>query len=190
MKTEQQRVKEKIDKFMKGYVDRQVYGWKPEMDAEYQAQKEAESPKEKETYIEYGRVPLWCPKCKNIMSKRLDTKMYWIHGMCLDCVAKMETQLRIEGKWEEYQRNKIKENIRSYIKETEQQVAEQKRTLDNGLSVVNVVNEQLGSIEYEKWHLNQEEIKEHKQRMDDILKMMHEDFEKAFGEKVHVEKTS
>ena len=107
--------------------------------------------------------------------------------MCVDCVAEFETKLRIEGKWEEYERNKIKENIRSFIKDTEQQVQEEKERLDSGTTAIDVVNENLGALNYEHWKLSNAEIQLHKNRMDMILKMMHEDFEKTYGEKVHVE---
>lgn len=193
-KTEQQRVKEKIDGFLKNYTDKRFYGWTPEMDKEYQAEKAPEKEqKEKDKEIslmELTRVPLWCPKCGHIMKKKLDTKMYWLHQMCFDCVVEFETRLRIEGKWEEYERNKIKENIRSYIKDCEQQVKEEKERLDSGMTIVDVVNEDLASIEYERWKLNQEEINMYKDRMDVILKEMHSDFEKTFGEKVYVEQTT
>lgn len=185
MKDEKQKVKEKIDGFLTGFSNKLVYGWKPEMDKEYISDN---TPKDiKKSFLEMTRVPLWCPKCKHVMNKPLDTKMYWLHNMCMDCVAIMETQLRIEGKWEEYQRNKIKENIRSYIKDTEQQVEEQKRNLRSETTVVNVANEDLASIDYEKWKMNNTEIEDYGNKLDNILKEMHEDFEKTFGEKVHLE---
>lgn len=185
-KTEQQRVKEKIDGFMNRYANQQVYGWKPEFDKDFKSEKS--KPKDDgPSIMEMARMPLFCPKCKRIMNKKLDTKMYWRRQMCFDCVIEFETQLRIEGKYEEYEQNVIKENIRSFIKDTEQQVKEEKEKLDSGSTVVDVVNEQLASIDYEKWKLPEADINHYKQKMDRILKEMHDDFEKTFGEKVHVE---
>jgi len=184
-KTEQQKVKEKIDGFLTGFTNKQVYGWNSKMDKDFVVEN---PPEEKKAFMmEMTRVPLWCPKCKKLKNKRLDSKMYWLHNMCLDCVAEFETKLRIEGKWEEYERNKIKENIRSFIKDTEQQVQEEKERLDSGTTAIDVVNENLGALNYEHWKLSNAEIQLHKNRMDMILKMMHEDFEKTYGEKVHVE---
>ena len=49
-------------------------------------------------------VPLLCPNCSKPM-KNSDTirKMYFIHGMCLDCVIRMESKLKLEGKYKEYE---------------------------------------------------------------------------------------
>ena len=68
--------------------------------------------------LQSARTPLWCPKCSNIMIKRLDNKMYPIHGMCFDCVITMEHKLRLDGKWEEYEARKLRENEISYLKYT------------------------------------------------------------------------
>ena len=43
-------------------------------------------------------VPLFCPKCKNVMDKQLDADYYKSYGECLDCRSKFVTKLRIQGK--------------------------------------------------------------------------------------------
>ena len=62
-----------------------------------------------------------CPKetCTCEMPKRLDEKMKIIHGMCFDCVLKMEHKLRIEGKYKEYEKEKIKNNALAWIEQAE-----------------------------------------------------------------------
>lgn len=47
-------------------------------------------------------VPLFCPSCKGIMDKQLDPYYFKSYGECVDCRAKFETKLKLEGKWEEY----------------------------------------------------------------------------------------
>ena len=69
-------------------------------------------------------LPLFCPECGTLMKKRTDTKMYKIHQKCTDCVVKMETQLKIEGKYEEYERNMIAGNAESYLDDLEQYLLE------------------------------------------------------------------
>ena len=59
-------------------------------------------------------LPLFCPECSNLMKKRNDTKMYNIHKMCFDCVIDMEGKLKIEGKYDEYERNAIANNAEAY----------------------------------------------------------------------------
>ena len=59
-------------------------------------------------------LPLFCPECSNLMKKRNDTKMYNIHKMCFDCVINMEGKLKIEGKYDEYERNAIANKAEAY----------------------------------------------------------------------------
>jgi hypothetical protein len=52
----------------------------------------------------------------------LDEKMRKIHGMCFDCVIEMEHELKKSGKYEEYERNKIRENALAWLATAEQDV--------------------------------------------------------------------
>jgi hypothetical protein len=65
-------------------------------------------------------TPLTCPKCLKPMSKgHIDKYMYSIHKICSDCVFEYETRLKIEGKFEEYSKDIIKQGISYHIKEME-----------------------------------------------------------------------
>ena len=55
-------------------------------------------------------VPLLCPNCSKPMKGGHDKKMFFIHNKCLDCVIKFETQLKIDGKYQEYEDKIIKAN--------------------------------------------------------------------------------
>lgn len=64
------------------------------------------------------------PNCKegctsHMNPTRNDLKMKVIHGMCLDCVIEMEHKLKMEGKYEEYERSKILENAKAWLKQAE-----------------------------------------------------------------------
>ena len=64
------------------------------------------------------------PKCQKevctcMNPNRNDLKMKAIHGMCFDCVIDMEHQLKIEGKYEEYERQKILDNGKAWLKQAE-----------------------------------------------------------------------
>ena len=66
------------------------------------------------------QTPLTCPNCGQPMNKgRLDKIMYSIHKQCSDCVIKFETKLKIEGKFEEYQKNINNQSIAYHITEME-----------------------------------------------------------------------
>jgi tRNA 2-selenouridine synthase SelU len=61
------------------------------------------------------RMPLCCPKCGNRMKKRLDEKMFKVHGFCFDCVVEYETSLKHAGLYEEYEKKMTQGNILGFI---------------------------------------------------------------------------
>lgn len=62
-----------------------------------------------------------CPKevCTCTSPKRNDLKMKPIHGMCFDCVIDMEHQLKIEGTYKEYERQKLLSNGKAWLTQAE-----------------------------------------------------------------------
>ena len=64
------------------------------------------------------------PNCKKDICtctnpKRNDIKMKTIHGMCFDCVIQMEHQHKLDGTFEEYEREKIHANMKSWLGKAE-----------------------------------------------------------------------
>ena len=76
-------------------------------------------------------TPLFCPECSNIMKKRMDSKMYKIHKKCFDCVIEMEHKLKLEGKYDEYEKNLVAHNALSYANDLEQYLLEAINTSNN-----------------------------------------------------------
>ena len=67
-----------------------------------------------------GILPLNCPTCKGIMQvDDMNKKMYAIHRMCLDCVVKMEDEIKRQGKWDEYVKNIMNSNKNASLEEFE-----------------------------------------------------------------------
>ena len=67
------------------------------------------------------------PNCKKdvctcIGTHHLDQKMRKVHGMCFDCVIEMEHELKLAGKYEEYEQNKILENALAWLRDAEKDV--------------------------------------------------------------------
>ena len=60
--------------------------------------------------------------CTCSIPNHLDKKMQTIHGMCYDCVIDMEHELRKQGKYDEYEQNKIRVNAEAWIQKAEQDV--------------------------------------------------------------------
>jgi hypothetical protein len=111
-----------------------------------------------------------CPKesCTCGVPKRLDDKMKKIHGMCFDCVVDMEHQIRLDGTWEEYEREKVKLNALAWLQEAEKDK--------------NLIAEELSKVEFansfgdaEKWDTGttKEQIL---QKIEDEFQKFREDF--------------
>ena len=78
-----------------------------------------------------------CQKeCCKTSYNHLDKKMQKIHGMCYDCVIDMEHQLRKEGKYEEYEQTKIRNNALSWLKKAEQDVEHLKQVYTEDYTTV------------------------------------------------------
>lgn len=99
-------------------------------------------------------IPKICPKCNNEMKTWQDKKFYRIHKMCMRCVVLFEHELRITGKYEEYEKNKIKENSLAWLRDAEKEVEILKESLK-----IEYVNED-GSIEKWESDISPEEMKE------------------------------
>ena len=62
-----------------------------------------------------ARVPLFCPKCKKTMKKKLDNKFWYLYKHCFDCQIDFEHQLRLKGEYKEWELNKTKNNQRAWV---------------------------------------------------------------------------
>ena len=67
-----------------------------------------------------GIMPLTCPNCGKLMKVDLYNKKMWsIHQKCFDCVIKMESKIKREGKWEEYQSSVMNNNKNAMLTDLE-----------------------------------------------------------------------
>lgn len=66
-------------------------------------------------------LPLTCPNCSKPMRQdELNKKAYLIKNTCFDCMIKWESQLKLEGKYQEYERKIINDNKNASLEEFEQ----------------------------------------------------------------------
>ena len=72
-----------------------------------------------------------CSKCGRDIAwgTRQDEKMHSKTGMCLDCIVKEETQMRISGKYPLYEKKKMLNNELSYLNEVKKYLSESKQYL-------------------------------------------------------------
>ena len=96
-------------------------------------------------------VPLFCPKCKNIMDKHLDTKYFKSYGVCLDCRTKFETKLKTEGKWEDYVKDTHNSEIDLLIEDYKNFFKEKLSESNKGfITESGEIEQWLGSIDKDK----------------------------------------
>ena len=68
-----------------------------------------------------------CKDCGSVLkwsNQRLDEKVFSKTERCLDCLIKFETQLRIEGKFKEYENKKVLLNQRAHFSDLRAQLIE------------------------------------------------------------------
>ena len=61
------------------------------------------------------RMPLFCPKCKKTMKKKLDDKFWRLFEHCWDCQLDFEHKLRLEGKYDEWATDRAKNNQKAWV---------------------------------------------------------------------------
>jgi len=103
-----------------------------------------------------ARMPMFCPECDVIMKKRLDNKFWSMFGHCFNCQVKIENKMRIAGTYDEWEKNKIKENKISFIKEQIQAIGEWKDMKAPEFFNNVGVNEPM--LEKENWDIDVEKI--------------------------------
>ena len=116
-------------------------------------------------------IPKTCPKCKTVMTKWQDKKFYSLHKMCMDCVIKYEHELKLDGKYDDYAKNKIKQNALAWLKDAEAEI----EVLKNSFKA-EYVNED-GSIEKWEFPISPNQMKEN-------IEKQFIEFKKEFLEKL------
>ena len=103
-----------------------------------------------------ARMPMFCPECDLLMKKKLDDKMWSMFGHCFNCQIKIENKLRVEGKYDEWAENKIRENKISFIKDQIQAISEWKDM--KAPEWYNNVGVNYPMLEKEKWDVDMDKV--------------------------------
>ena len=122
-----------------------------------------------------ARVPWFCPECDKIMKKRLDDRMWYLYGHCLDCQVKVENKMRIDGTYNRWSEQKVIANKLAWIKEQKQSIEEFKN--QKAPEFFQQVRPDGYSVDKETWNINTDEIGkqadealEYLQKIEDSLK--------------------
>jgi len=120
------------------------------------------------TKLDDAKTPWWCPRCNKPMNHRFDIKFWRIRGHCMDCVIKDETEIRRQGKWEEYERKIM---LRNYIAETRDKIAELQSYHDEVTKPeFLIMNENEKTVlMMEKWDVDINKLKEDLKKDIDVL---------------------
>lgn len=113
------------------------------------------------------KFPLKCPCCSKAMKpNQYNKKMYSIHGKCFDCVLEMETKLKLEGKFEEYEKTLLNQNRLSHLDEFENALNEYAKSTNESFLTENGDKERWvgGGVDYEWVESMRDYIKEEKQK--------------------------
>ena len=117
--------------------------------------------------MQEARMPRFCRACKKTMKIKLDDKMWRLFGHCFDCQIKIETKLRIEGKYEEWEKNKVNSNQKAYLEDLLVSLDEWRNTKIEFQEQVGVQDIE---IEKEKWIQSQEKTKEMADKAEEFIR--------------------
>ena len=103
------------------------------------------------------RMPLFCPKCKKAMKKKLDDKFWRTKGHCFDCQIEFENKLKVKGEFDDYAKNIINGNKKAYLKDLKQSLVEFGET-GGKVEWLNDVGALTPELEREKWEMGETEF--------------------------------
>ena len=171
-------VRRKVAEVMKKESDKLVFGWRGEAEP---TRKEGDvwedssgkkwtvknGVRQNVTKLDAAKTPFWCPKCTKPLNHRLDLKFWRIRGYCMDCVAKEETEIRRQGKWEEYERKIM---LRNYIAAVTDKIAELQHihATFSKLEFINADDTRI--LMMETWDVDEEKVKADLQKDIEALK--------------------
>ena len=122
-----------------------------------------------------ARMPWFCGKCKKIMKKHLDEKMWYLYNHCFECQVDIENKLRISGKFDEWAQQKVIANKLSWIRDQKQSIEEFKK--QDKVEFWEQIRPDGYSVDKEKWNTNFDSVKkesdealEYLQKIEDSLK--------------------
>jgi len=167
-------VRRKVAEKLKKDGDKLVFGWRGEpeptrqegdvwVDANGKKWTIKNGIRQTVTKLDDAKTPHWCPKCSKPMNHRFDIKFWRIRGHCYDCNIKFESELRRQGKWEEYERKIM---LRNYIAEVKDKISEL-QSYHNEVSKPEflIMNEHEKTVlMMEKWDVDVDQIKEDLQK--------------------------
>jgi len=162
-------VRRKVGEVMKKEGNKLVFGWRGEPEPTRKEGDVWEDVNGKKWTVKNGirqsitkldgaKTPWWCPKCNKPMNHRFDVKFWSMRGHCYDCNIKFETELRRQGKWNDFQQ---KMALRNYISAVNDRIQELQHYYDTfSKPEYLLMNEHEKTVlMFEKWDVDVETVK-------------------------------
>jgi len=183
MSEHQRHIKAREDILKGGTPEKRIFVHMEDLEAKKKRQDEVKLERERRNarmdVLKDAKTPWFCPECDKVMNKRLDNKMYRLYNHCMDCQVKFENKLRIDGKFEEWEEQKVLNNQLSYINDQIQSIEDWKDQTSKPFEVFDQVGIKDIELETEKWSDNKEQIEEmSKEALEELNKMKTEVEEK------------
>ena len=113
------------------------------------------------------------------MKHRNDDKMYRLNGQCFDCQIKFEHQLRLEGKFEEWEEKRVLNNKLAWLKDQIVSIEEWKDDSQKPVEHFDQVGVKDVELHKETWSNNTEQVEMMaKESLEELNKMKSEVEEK------------
>ena len=125
------------------------------------------------------RMPMFCPECKKIMNGKFDGKFWRLEEHCFECHQREEQTMRINGTFEIYEKRKILENKKSWLRDARQRFEEFKKTI--GTDTQHVINSQ-GQISQWYSSLSDEKQDEIIERSESFLEEFEQEIQEGWKE--------
>ena len=152
---------------------------KKKREEEIKAERERKS--DRSDVLKEARTPWFCPKCKKVMKRRLDNKMYRLNNQCFDCQIEFENKLRVEGKYKEWEEKKMLNNQLSYLNDQIESIKNWKDESSKPFESLDQVGIKEVELQKEKWSQNKEKIEEMSKEALEELNKLKEDVEEKLN---------
>ena len=164
MNEHQRHVKARQDILKNGAPEKRIFVHMEDLEEKKKREDEIKADRELKNdrmdALKGAKTPWFCPECNKVMKQRLDDKMYRLYNHCFDCQVKFENKLRIEGKYEEWEEQKVLNNQLSYIRDQIESIEDWKKEASKPFEVFDQVGVQDVELQTEKWSKNTEKVEE------------------------------
>ena len=132
------------------------------------------------TKLDAAKIPLFCPKCKGNMGgpeSSFNEGCYRKYGYCFSCQLRLEKELKRDGKYDDWLREKHYENRMGWLNDVKQEFEEWKEAIKNPIKFV-----ESGEGGVEKWNDSNIDYDSIIKQSEKDIKRLEKEIEKEYKE--------